>query len=241
MTSPVDTKKGRYYPWKHDKYVSVTTAISEGLPKPALNRWFVKSMAEKAIREVDVISSLPTDEALEYLLKPESDLNHAAILGSHVHSIIEKLSRGEEIQTPTSKQQPYVESFLKFIQDYNPVFLETESTVFSRQHGYAGTMDAMAQIGDKRYVIDYKTGKAVWPEAALQISAYRYADFLGRPDGREDGLPPCDGGLVLHIRPRGYEIIPVDTSTAVFDTFLSALDLFRWISMDSGNVIGEKW
>ncbi len=241
MTSPVDTKKGRYYPWKHDKYVSVTTAISEGLPKPALNRWFVKSMAEKAIREVDVISSLPPDEALEYLLTPEKDVNFAAILGSNVHSMVEKLSKGEEIPLPSAKAKPYVDSFLQFVTDYNPVFLETESTVFSRQHGYAGTLDAVVQIGDKRYVIDYKTGKSVWAEAALQISAYRYADFLGRPDGREDPLPPCDGGLVIHIRPRGYDVIPVDTSTSTFDTFLSALDLFRWIYIDSSNALGERW
>lgn len=241
MTSPIDTQKGRYYPWKHDKYVSVTTAISEGLPKPALNRWFVKSMAEKAIREVDVIASLPTDEALEHLLKPAADLNHAAILGSNVHSIIEKISKGEPVPQPSQKAKPYVDSFLKFVKDYNPVFVETESTVFSRQHGYAGTLDAILQIDNKRYVVDYKSGKSVWPEAALQISAYRYADFLGRPDGREDALPPCDGGLVLHIRPRGYDILPVDTSTAVFDTFLSALDLFRWIHIDSDSVIGEKW
>jgi hypothetical protein len=131
--------------------------------------------------------------------------------------------------------------FVQFIKDYKPIFLETEVTLFSRTHGYAGTADIFMQIGDKVYVADIKTGKGVWPEAALQMSAYRYADFIGRPDGREDRVPTCVGGLVLHLRPEGYTAIPVACGPNVFDTFLSALDVFRWNAIDGEHTIGEPW
>ena len=134
-----------------------------------------------------------------------------------------------------------MDAFHQFREDHNPEYIETESTVFSREYGYAGTMDAVLSIGGKVYVVDYKTGKKVWPEAALQLAAYRNAEFIGRARGREDELPPCDGGLVVHIRPDGYRVIPVDTSDATFDTFLSALDVFRWNRVDGDTSIGRAW
>lgn len=241
MSIAVDTKKGRYYPWKQDKYVSVTTAISDGLPKPGLNRWFQKNIAHKAVREVDLIASLPPDDAVDYLMKPEGGMNAAAILGTSVHALAERISKGETVENFSIEQKPFVDAFLEFMIAYQPTFIETEATVFSRTYGYAGTMDTVVEIGGNRYVMDYKTGKSVWPEAALQISAYRYAEFIGRPNGEEDEMPTCDGGLVLHLRPSGYEVLPVDTSLPVFETFLSTLDIFRWLKIDSESAIGERW
>jgi hypothetical protein len=87
-------------------------------------------------------------------------------------------------------------------------------------------------------VLDIKTGKSVWPEVALQLAAYKHADFFGRADG---GSPPMvktsDTGLVLHLRPDRYELVPVDISLPVFDTFLSALDMHRWMRIYHKDVI----
>ena len=45
--------------------------------------------------------------------------------------------------------------------------------------GYAGTIDAIAIKPDRPedgiYLIDYKTGKKIYPETALQLTAYRKA------------------------------------------------------------------
>lgn len=238
----IDTAKGRFYPWADQKFVSVTTVIGEGIPKPQLNKWFVKEMARIAALHRLHLSTLLEEEALQFLIDyREPGFDGASTLGSNVHSIAEKIARGKKHRTPTAKEAPYVEGFVAFIEKYSPRFIETEATVYSREHGYAGTMDAQVEIDGKVYVMDIKTGKGVWPEAALQIAAYRHADFIGRSDGREDGLTPSDGGLVLHLRPRSFNVIPVDTGLNVFDTFLSALDIYRWVNMDSRFVIGERW
>ena len=242
MSPAIDTKRGRYYPWRGDKFVSVTTAIGEGIPKPQLNKWFVRNMAEVAAKFRIDLAAMEEEDAKEWLLKYRSPTDgSAAILGSSVHSIIEKIAKQEPHKVPTDEEQPFVDAFLSFMEKYNPKFIESESTVFSNKYGYAGTMDAMVVINGKTYVLDTKTGKGVWPEAALQLVRIRHADFFGRADGREDAIPTCDGGLVLHLRPAGYKVIPVDTGAEVFDTFLSALDIFRWANIDSDSVIGKKW
>lgn len=241
LVKPEDTPTGRFYPWKKEKFVSVTTVIGEGIPKPGLSKWFLKRTIEIAADKRKELALLTKVEAIQTLTT--ADLfggNDAAMLGSRVHAMCEKLVKGKEI-LPSTQEKEYVDNFRQFMVDYSPEYEETESTVFSRTHGYAGTLDAIAVIGGKRYVIDIKTGKGVWPEAALQMSAYRYADFLGRSGGREDRMPDIDGGLVLHIRPDRYEVIPVDTGPATFDTFLSALDVYRWNKIEGREAIGEAW
>ena len=242
MSPAVDTKRGRFYPWRGDKYVSVTTAIGEGIPKPQLNKWFVRNMAETAAKFRETLANMDEEEAKEWLLAYRSPSDgSAAILGSSIHGIIEKIAKNEPHKEPTEEEAPFVEAFMKFLKKHKPTVIEAEATVFSHEYGYAGTMDAMMEINGDVYVVDTKTGKGVWPEAALQLAAYRHADFFGRPDGTEDPIPPCSGGLVLHLRPTGYKVIPVDTGPEVFDTFLSALDVFRWTNIDSDHVIWKKW
>jgi hypothetical protein len=245
VITPIDTKAGRFYPWNEDKYVSVTTAIGEGVPKPGLSRWFIKNMAEIAVRNRKKLagySRIP--DGTEFLMDTyyKKGDNTAAKLGTLVHSLCERISLGESVSiTNGSDEEPFIDAFYKFVDDYQPTFVETEVTMFSKEHGYAGTADAIIEIDGKRYICDYKTGRAVYPEVALQVAAYRYADFIGRPEGVEEALPKIHGGLVLHIRPEGYKAIPLDAGTDTFDTFLSALDIFRWSRIDGKHTIGEAW
>lgn len=243
MIIPTDTPKGRYYSWDNDKFISVTTAISDGIAKPGLNRWFIKNMAELAARrrkKLAGFSKIP--DAKEWLLDEyyKSKDNTAANLGSTVHSLMERISLGEQPVIPMDAVE-YIDAYNAFLNSYKPVITESEVTVFSRTHGYAGTADAFMTIDGKNYVCDYKTGKSVYPEAALQMSAYRYGDFLGRPDGEEAPVPKVDGALVIHVRPDGVKVIPVNAGPDTFDTFLSALDIFRWQRIDGPHAIGETW
>ena len=241
MVKPQDTPNGRFYPWKEGKYVSVTTVISEGIPKPGLDKWAIKRRIEIAADKRKEIALVTKAKAIEILTA--ADLyngNDASALGSRVHAMCEKIAKGKDV-LPTKEEKPFIDNFRKFIDEHSPQFEETESTVFSNTHGYAGTLDEIAVIDGKRYVLDIKTGKSVWPEAALQMSAYRYADFLGRSGGHEEALPHINGGLVLHIRPDRYQIIPVDTGPNTFDTFLSALDIYRWNRIEGREAIGKAW
>ena len=69
MITPTDTKQGRYYPWDGNKFISVTTAIGDGVPKPGLNRWFIKNLAEVAAKNRKVLAKIGrAPDAREWLL-----------------------------------------------------------------------------------------------------------------------------------------------------------------------------
>jgi len=77
--------------------------------------------------------------------------------------------------------------------------------------------------------VDVKTGNRIYPEVCLQLAAYAAADFIGQPDTTtEQPLPTIAAGAVLHLRPDGYQLLPVPIGWAVLEAFLAALAVFRF-------------
>jgi hypothetical protein len=93
-------------------------------------------------------------------------------------------------------------------------------------------------MGDRRYLLDMKTGKGVYPEVALQLAAYRNAEFIGLADGSEAEMPDVDACAVLHLpEAGGYELVDVRADADVFRTFLYVREVFRWQNEASKSVI----
>ena len=141
-------------------------------------------------------------------------------------SLAEKYVRGEELEldVPIDGTDGYLRQFVRFLADFSPEYLMVEATVYRDKPRYAGTLDAIVEIpGMGTFILDIKTG-GVWPEAALQLAAYANADYaiLG-PPYRQVDIPHIDGGLILQLKPRKYELVPVDaTSDDVFTAFRAA-------------------
>lgn len=90
----------------------------------------------------------------------------------------------------------------------------------------------------RRVLIDYKTGKGVYPEVALQLAAYRHAEFIGAPDGSEIPMPEVDACVVLHIPDEGeYQLIEVQADEEVFQAFKYVREVFRFMEETSKRVI----
>ncbi len=239
--------KGRFYvDGRGEAYWSVTT-ILKAVPKDALVYWSAK---EAAICAVD---NIPRIRAI---LGDDGDGREAAInwikgacwrssgkkmeLGTIVHNVIEALVIDGPMPAIPKDAEPYVDQFLDWYATFNPQFQASEMTVFSRKEKYAGTLDMIATVpGLGRLLIDTKTGSGVYPETALQLSAYRKAEFILLADGREEPMPATDGGAVLHLRPDGYELIPVRCDDEVFRHFLFWREGYRWLNETSKTVIGD--
>lgn len=138
----------------------------------------------------------------------------------------------------------YQRAFVSWVDDYAPEFLAAEASVFNRAQAYAGTLDAIARIhlpdGSSLVpVIDYKSGKAVYAEVALQLAAYARGEFVGAPDGvTELPLPVVDAGAVLHLRADGtYQFRLVRIDDVVFSAFLFGREVFRWLDETSKTVL----
>jgi hypothetical protein len=79
----------------------------------------------------------------------------------------------------------------------------------------------------------------VYAEAAMQLGAYRHAPMVLLPDGTELPMPETVGGLVVHLRPDGYQCHFVEAGMADFGGFLSALGMSKWLAGRGKDVIGR--
>lgn len=116
-------------------------------------------------------------------------------------------------------------------------FIERERTVFSTEHGYAGTLDATVTIDGKTYLLDYKTG-GVYPETSMQLAAYRFATHEVAGDVSRTRAMRADGGLVLQLKPASFTPHFVRCDEVVFERFLDVLRLAEWREQ---TVIGEEF
>lgn len=210
--------------------------------------------------------------------EPDRVRDAAADRGSDVHAAAEDLvletaqellglaMAGYELEILLERQwpdaiAPWMAAFVNFNRDWRPRFLAAEATVFNRPQAYGGTLDAIAVVpgledalpglglGDVPLVVDYKSGNRLYPEVALQLSAYARGEFVGLPDGvTEAPLPDVsqEYGLALHLRPatrqhpRGYRLRPVRIGQDVFAHFLFARENFRWVTESSKAVLLDE-
>lgn len=154
---------------------------------------------------------------------------------------------------------PYLANFHQFETEWEPVWTASEMVVANPTHGYAGTLDytiaADGLIGRalaaKGYEIDpsadlmgdTKTGgtwdrilssghvHGVYPEAGLQMSAYRRAEVCWLRDGSRVPMPATNQvGVVLHLRPEGYRLYPARCGDLEYGYFRFAQMVDEWSS-----------
>ncbi|MGW5123221.1 hypothetical protein ACWEQ7_03995 [Streptomyces sp. NPDC004069] len=234
----------------------------------ALTFWAGNITAETAMDNLPylVSSSLHPDqrtEAYDWLRRAHTrKKDERADVGSAVHELIEAKVLGtpmpEELLTDPNLT-PYLHHFLTFVEDWQVEFEASEMVVGNEEDGYAGTLDYLLRSPliaaalavyfetevppDTVLVGDTKTGgeldvKGVYPEAALQMSAYRKAKVAWLRDGTKVPMPRTFwAGVVLHLRPEGYRLIPTVADDAVYGAFLTVKRNAEWTSGLSKQVI----
>lgn len=246
MTNPrnaTTTNRGRTYDWHGEIFDGVTTIIGGGVPKPALKAWGERLVAETAVKKRRIWADMTSDEAVDWLKRaPFRETDRAAVQGSDIHDWAEKHVLGLPVAVADAPepQRPYLEGFLQFLADFHPEYEMTEASVYSRAYRYAGTLDAIVTIpGEGRLLVDYKTGKGVYGEVGMQLAAYRFAEFVGLPDGTEAPMPPVDGAAVLHLTPDGYRLVPVAADETAWRYFLYAQQVRLFCVDHANNVLGQ--
>jgi hypothetical protein len=160
-----------------------------------------------------------------------------------------------------------LDRFDGWLQRFTPTYDATEVVVYHPEYGYAGQADAFLRIDGVRLLVDYKSSrdgfdrqgrpKSPYPEAALQIAAYRHARLAAvwRPrrierfrrryyllsDAERDRsvpVPEVDGGAVIHLTPDHCEVFPVRCDEAVHERFLYVQEAARWHLEMSRDAIG---
>jgi hypothetical protein len=201
------------------KLVPSVTNVIDSLGKPFLQTWYAKRAAEDAVKVSSTHPGLTQNkpyEAIKWISKAaERTTLLAAGLGDRVHNAAEMLARGDSPEID-AQMRPYIDSYEKFISECQPDFLYLEATAYGTTDkegaalGFAGTADFIATINGKTYVGDYKTGKSIHTEAALQLSSLSHADEIFDEETEElTPLPEIHGGLVVHLTANGYNLYTI--------------------------------
>lgn len=243
------------------------TSILKALPKEALRYWAVNLTARYAVEERDVwlpLAERDPEKAIKLLKDAQWDTSKkASERGVDLHRYAEDYVKGKPVPTIDEGHEPYAKAWLQFLRDFRPIFHLAEAPVYSMTYHYAGTLDAIVEIGGRRYVLDYKTtdkleGGPPYPDTALQLAAYGRAEFVGFNAAREtkvngrryylfdpddpshEPMPEVDAGLILVVRPGSYNLVPVSIDEDVFESFLYVREVFRWQVETSKRVLGPE-
>lgn len=206
-------QSSRFYDVNGKKMPSVTTILS-CIGKPALVNWAAKVEREMVMEVAGnlyhEIAETPRMSKLGFLTTmadrlgktkaSQKELAKAGEIGTQAHAWIEWTIKAQlmhvnigpcpVISAPATLAVSAWERWKNSV-EFKP--LRCEQAVWSHTHQYAGTMDLLAEINGRLTLLDWKSGKKIYPEASLQNIAYRYAlEEMGLISSVND----CDGMVV---------------------------------------------
>jgi hypothetical protein len=225
------------------KLPGVTTVLRETMPKAGLVDWAARKGADEVIDCWDELGALRPSQRhdrVHYAYRRDRDA--AAKRGTEIHRIAEQLAQDDEPPLIPEELRGHVDAYRDFLASIGPVPLlgGTELVVASREHRYCGTADLVADLPSvalgteiipaARWLLELKsTRSGIWPESALQSSAYVNADVFVDPADPEHERPmswlQIERCGVVWIRSDAWELRPVDTGPATWDYFLH----LRWL------------
>jgi hypothetical protein len=238
MTTPALAEnvkgRGRHYPHPVTKELvpSVTNVLSVMGKGDVLMRWASKLVAERAMQMKHALPNMDDSDIVDMLKGvPFARSKRASDRGTDIHDYLEQRMLGYEPPELSDDATPYKDAADAWL-DWSAVEVHsTELTVFHPM--YAGTVDWVGQVNDRWVIGDFKTSKAIYPEAALQLAALAgcYVQADGSPvpwrdaDGEFIGIPEL---VVVRIGVDGFEEQTVADPFGSLRVFFGLLDAWTW-------------
>ena len=147
------------YKLSDGKRVPGTTTVLGVLNKPALVAWANKLGLEgidssRYVDESAKIGTLAHYLVQCHLTKQEPDLSQYG-------------------KFEIDKAENALISYFEWEKSRKIVPIENELPLVSEAYGYGGTIDCYCSIDGEIWLLDFKTGKAIYPEMLIQLAAYR--------------------------------------------------------------------
>jgi len=236
---------------------SVTSILKMKDKSDALVNWAVGCYEARAQNLVDLLGEQCERAAVRALLANAKDSwrqvkDETADIGSLVHRVLEQeiKARAGLCERPTlplkadsimapdltadmvEKANNSVQAGLEFFDAHHIELVEAEAVRWSAKHGYIGTGDLIARVDGVLSVLDFKTGKRLYPEVFLQLAAYQraYEEEHGVDLYQRIAVNVGRDGN-LETKERGNDTLQND-----FDAFLALLQAWRWNEENVG-----KW
>lgn len=219
-----------------DRMPGVTTILGEGLPKAALINWAANATAEAAINRWDEYAEMPPAKRLDALKQARYETtDKAKRRGTEVHTYAEALVQGKEVTGVPDLLRGHVEGYARFLDGFDVAPVLVEVVVVNYSYGYAGTLDLVADIQCPlcgkvcRWLLDVKTNeKGIYAETALQLAAYRYAEFYVDNEGKELPMIDVEHCGAIHVTSDDAVLVPTASEPAQFSMFRIAAKVREW-------------
>lgn len=217
--------------WLDGKRVPGVTTITKHADGSAdgLINWAVNGAIEYTWENRERLADLTRDEyGAMVSAGARAQRDEAKNAGVAVHAIAHALLSNAPVQVP-DYLRGHVDATLDFMERHDVEDIISETPVAHRDYGYAGTLDLVARLADGRtWLLDYKTGASVWLPVALQLAAYRNAQFYVDDNGVERAMPKTDACGVVKVSADGWELLPVVADHAQWVAFIHALHVHRF-------------
>lgn len=167
-------QKKHVYILRDQELLSVTKIVGI-LGKPLLIPWAV-NLAVDHLQKNYKRGFLNGDD-FENARSLHNDVKKSAgTVGSTVHRWIEcYLGKIPFAESLDERVQKSVNAFLQWEKDNKITWEAVERVIYSPRHKYTGRYDAVAVIGGKRAIIDFKTSSGCYPEYFYQMAGYLQA------------------------------------------------------------------
>jgi len=165
-------------------------------------------------------------------IDPRKVKEDAGEIGTLTHKMIEHHIYGAKLDVSkysfdaVSEATNALRDYKDWEKDLNIEYLESELKIVSEDLQWGGTADAIIKIGNKlnaggvyfplnsQLLLDFKTGKGVYPEAIVQVAAYYH--------GVMEAGYKIDGSIIVHIlkgdlEPGQKRIVVIPISQSMLD------------------------
>lgn len=240
---------------ENTSYPSVTT-ILDVINKPALGPWYAKVERQAILAAVgDALSNRTKPKTRKEMLALIEELakekkaadrqkERAADIGNQAHAMVEWTLRkrlGLKVNGKPDLSKEAANCFRSWQAWFKSTGLTpvaAEKMVYCHACGIAGTADLVAEKKGKIYILDWKTGKAIYEESFLQNIAYQhcYSHMAGKrtAGGAVVRLPKEGGGVEVQMTPK----------TVKYESFQAAHALWKWTreikGLKTGDIPKEK-
>lgn len=149
----------RYYT-KDGVLVPGATTVLGLLNKPALVKW----ANNLGLQGIDVT---------KYVDKTAEVGTLAHLMVQYYLAGSEQLDYSRFSQDTISQAENSLISFWEWDKTHKIKPILLEKSLVSNIHKFGGSVDCYAEIDGQRWLVDFKTGKAIYDEMAIQLAAYR--------------------------------------------------------------------
>ncbi len=226
------------YTYQGKTYPGVTTILKVLDKSDALMAWAARQTAEAAI-DTD-LKALELTVGREGVIKAITSRSswkrdEAAQLGTDVHELADRLTNGNLLMADVPQNvRKHVENYATWWDASGWVLRTSEAMLVNPEYGYGGTLDLLARDRDGRTVLaDIKTGKGVYREATLQLTAYGLASLIQTEAG-VFAMPKIDRYVILHVTADGVREIEVPVGKLEEVAWAACLDLHQWAETTKG-------